>query len=103
MKKIIIIGAVAVSLSGCSFFGGYDYLSDVTKDTHSGCFQEATNYLGFTHAATYIHLGDNAAAMNASPNCAGITSSSGGALPASSGSSGVIPAQPAPVGTKTGQ
>lgn len=87
---------VSLAMSGCS---GTDYLADVTKDTHSGCFSAATNYLGFTESVTYIHLGDNSAAVNASPSCAGITQSAG-TLPSSAGS-GTIPASPAPVGKTT--
>lgn len=94
MKKLALVALFA--LAGCS---GTDYLKDITTDTHSGCFSEQTNYMGFTHSATYVHLGDNNAAINASPACAGITATS--TLPSTSGS-GVIPGSPAPVG-KTGQ
>lgn len=97
LTLIGIAGLVAMCLSACS---GTDYLKDITTDSRSGCFSEQTNYMGFTHSATYIHLGDNNAAINASPACAGITAS--GPLPSSSGS-GVIPGSPAPVGTKIGQ
>lgn len=92
LKKILILAGVLV-LGGCS---GTDYLKDVTTDTHSGCFSANTNYMGFTENVTYIHLGDNSAAVNASPSCSGITQS-GGALPNSQGT-GIIPAAPAPVG-----
>jgi hypothetical protein len=98
MKKLILLPtlALALALAGCS---GTDYLHDITTDTHSGCYSDQTNYMGFTHNVTYIHLGDHDAAVNASPACAGITATS--SLPPVSGS-GIIPGNPAPVG-KTGQ
>lgn len=83
---------VPISLQACS---GTDYLADITKDTHSGCFTTSTNYLGFTETTTYLRLGDNAAAVNAAPGCAGVTAGSPGSLPAVPT---VIPIQPAPVG-----
>lgn len=92
MHKPLLVAA-CVLLASCS---GPDYLSDVTKDAHSGCFSASTNYMGFTQSVTYIHLGESSAALNASPSCAGITQSSG-ALPTGSGS-GTIPANPAPIG-----
>ena len=76
IRALVLLVAILVlagCLSACSFFGGSDYLKDITTDTHSGCFSESTNYLGFTHNATYVHLGDNGAAVNASPSCSGIT------------------------------
>ena len=95
--KAFLLGAALIgltlSVSGCS---GPDYLADVTKDPHSGCFAATTNYMGFTNSVTYVHLGDNSAAVNASPSCAGITQSSG-ALPPTTGT-GIIPSSPAPVG-----
>lgn len=93
MKKLFLLSVLCISLTACK---GTDYLADVTKDTHSGCFSGSTNYLGFTENITYVHLGDNSAAMNASPSCSGITQASG-PLPNSSGS-GIIPVSPAPVG-----
>lgn len=92
VRKFAVLGIVLL-LSACS---GTDYLADVTKDTHSGCFSANTNYMGFTENVTYIHLGDNSAAMNASPTCAGITQATG-ALPNAIGT-GLIPVTPAPLG-----
>jgi hypothetical protein len=94
MKKVILSLAACLALSAC---GGNDYLADVTKDSHSGCFSESSNYLGFTESVTYIHLGDNSAAVNASPSCSGITGTKGETIPDTS-SNPVIPATPAPVG-----
>lgn len=88
MKKylpLFLLPFILLSLSSCS---GTDYLADVTKDTHSGCFTTSSNYLGFTASITYIHLGDNSAAVNASPGCAGV---SGFNVPVS------IPVSPAPL------
>jgi hypothetical protein len=95
--KLTFAAACLLALSACSWT---DYLADVTKDNHSGCFSANTNYMGFTESVTYVHLGDNAAAVNASPACAGITASVGVALPSGTGGTptGTIPLTPAPVG-----
>ena len=95
MKKIALICVWCLGLTGC---GGTDYLADVTKDTHSGCFTSSTNYMGFTENVTYVHLGNDSAAVNASPSCSGITQSSGALAGSGGAASGVIPSSPAPVG-----
>lgn len=87
MIRAIIASAALLALSACA---GTDYLADVTKDTHSGCFMASTNYMGFTETVNYIHLGDNAVALNASPSCSGVSTTPGGTAPTQQ----VIPAQP---------
>lgn len=93
-KGFLLLGT-CLALGACS---GTNYLSDVTKDTHSGCFSASTNYMGFTENVTYIHLGENSAALNASPSCAGITQNNGNLPNSPTSGGGIIPASPAPVG-----
>ena len=80
MKPIRLAGTVLAlaSLAACS---GTDYLADVTKDSHSGCFSATTNYMGFTNSVNYVHLGDNAVAINASPACSGVSTTPNGMIP----------------------